>query len=73
MISYCLKCRKNTESKNQEVAWTKNRRILLLSKYAVCDSAKSKCVKEEEAGGLLSNLVIKTPLREIPVLVPMLF
>ena len=32
MLSYCLKCRKNTESKNPEVVKTKNGRIMLLSK-----------------------------------------
>ena len=32
MLSYCLKCRKNTKSKNPKVARTKNRRIILLSK-----------------------------------------
>ena len=31
MLSYCLKCRKNTESKNPKVARTKNGRIMLLS------------------------------------------
>ena len=29
MLSYCLKCRKNTESKNWKVARTKNGRIML--------------------------------------------
>ena len=38
---YCLKCRKNIESKNQKVARTKNGRIMLLSKRAVPDSKKS--------------------------------
>ena len=38
MLSYCLKCRKNTESKNPKVARTKNGRIMLLSKRVVCDS-----------------------------------
>ena len=41
MLSYCLKCRKNIESKNPKVAGTKYRRILLLSKCAVCDSKNS--------------------------------
>ena len=49
MLSYCLKCRKNTASKNPEVAKTKNGRIILLSKCAVCDSKKSKFMKEQEA------------------------
>ena len=42
MLLYCLKCRKNTESKNQNVVKTKNGRIMLLSKCAVCESKKIK-------------------------------
>ena len=38
MLSYCLKCRKNTESKNPKVARAKNRKTMLSSKCAVCDS-----------------------------------
>ena len=38
MLFYCLKCRKNTENKNQKVARTKNGRIMLLSKFVVCNS-----------------------------------
>ena len=50
MLSYyCLKCRKNTESKNVKVAKTKNGRIMLLSKCAVCNSKKSIFLKEQEA------------------------
>ena len=43
----------------------KNGRIVLLSKCAVCDSKKSKFIKEQEASGLLSSLEIKTPLNKI--------
>ena len=39
---------KNTESKNPKVSMTINGRILLLSKYEVCDSKKSKFMKEQE-------------------------
>ena len=42
---YCLKCRKKTEVKNPKVVRTKNR-IMLLSKCAVCNSKKSKFIKE---------------------------
>ena len=48
MPSYCLKCRKNTESKTPKVVNTKNGRIILLSKFAMCDSKKSKFIKEQE-------------------------
>ena len=59
MLSYYFKNRKNTESKNPNVVRTKNRRITLLSKCAVCDSKKSKFIKEQETSGLLSSLGIK--------------
>ena len=38
---------------------------MLLSKYAVCDSKKSKFVKQQEASGLLSSLGIKMSLSKI--------
>ena len=40
MLSYCLKCIKNTESRNSKVVRTKNGRIMLLSKFSVCNSEK---------------------------------
>ena len=73
MLSYCLKCRKNTESKNPKVARTKNGRIMFLSKYEMCDSKKAKFIKEQEASGLLSSLGINTPLNQIALLGPFLF
>ena len=62
MLSYCLNCRKNTESKNPQVVKTKNGKLMLLSKRAMCDSKKSKFIKEQEASGLFSILEIKAPL-----------
>ena len=62
MLSCCLKCRKNTESKTPRFVRKKNGRIMLLSKCAGCDSKKSKFVKKQEASGLLSSLGIKTSL-----------
>ena len=62
MLFYCLKCRKNTESKNPKVLRTKNGRIMLLSKCSVCNSKKSRFLKEQEARGLLSSVGIRTPL-----------
>ena len=56
MLFYSLKCRKRTEGKNSKVATTNNGRIMSLSKCAVCDSKKSRFIKEQEASGLLSCL-----------------
>ena len=66
MLSYCLKCRKNTESKNPNIGKTKNKKIML-------DSIKSKFIKQQKASGLLSSLGIKTPSNKIPLLDPLLF
>ena len=41
MLSYCLKCRENAESKTPEIIRIKDG-SMLLSKCAVCDSKKSK-------------------------------
>ena len=38
---------------------------MFLSKCAVCDSKKSKFIKEQEPSELLSNLRIKAPLSKI--------
>ena len=72
MLSYCLKCRKNIESKNPNVVRTKNGKIMLLLKCAVCNSKKSKFIKQQEASGLLSSLEVRTPLSQIPFLGPLL-
>ena len=64
MFWYCLECQKNTESKNPKNARTKNRRIMLLSKCALCHSKKSKFIKKQESSGLLFSLGTKKPLSE---------
>ena len=73
MKSYCLNCRKNTENINPKVLKTSNGRTMLLSKCAICDSKKSRFIKNQEAKGLLSNLGIKTPLSKVPILGDILF
>ena len=72
MLSYCLKYRKNTESKNPYVVKSKNERIMLLSKYTVCDSKKLKFIKKQEASRLLVSLGTKTPLSKIRLVGPLL-
>ena len=61
MKSYCLKCRKDTENINLKISKTRNNRIMVLSKCAICTSKKSRFIKK----GLLSNLGIKTPLSKV--------
>ena len=73
MLSYCLKCKRNTESINPKVSKTTNGKAIILSKCTLCSSKKSKFIKQQEAKGLLSNLGLRTPLNKIPVLGDILF
>ena len=69
-----MKCRNNTESKNQKVARTINGRIILLSRSGVCNNKKLKFLKEQETRGLVNNLVgIKVPILSVILIVNTLF
>ena len=46
---------------------------MFLSKCTVCDSKKSKFIKEQEVSVLLSRLGIKTPLSKTRLVDPILF
>ena len=56
MLYYCMKCSKNTESKNPKVVKAKNGRIIYFIKCAVCNITILKFNEEQEAKGLLSKL-----------------
>ena len=73
MLSYCFKCKKNTETINPKVSRTTNGKTMILSKCAICSSKKSKFIKEQQAKGLLSNLGIRTPLNKFSLLGDILF
>ena len=51
MLSYCVKCKKIENIKTQKKK-SKNGRIMLSLKCAVCDSKKLKFIKEQEAEGM---------------------
>ena len=68
MLSYCLKCKRNTESINPKVSKTTNGRMMILSTCDICGSKKSTLIKKQPAKGLLSNLGLRTPLNKIPLL-----
>ena len=48
MLSYCLKYRKNTESKTPKVVRTKNGRIMLLSECSVCEVRNRNLLKNKK-------------------------
>ena len=68
MKTYCLKCKKNAENIDPKIFRTKNNGLLMQSICSDCKNKKSRFVKEQDAKELLSNLGIRTPFSEIPLL-----
>ena len=64
----CLKCRGNTENINPRASKTSDGRTMVLSKFALCDSEKSRSIKNQEANRLLSNVGVRTPLSKVAIL-----
>ena len=48
MLSYCLKCKRNTESINPKFLKTTNGKAINLSTCAICGSKKSKLIKSSK-------------------------
>ena len=62
MLSYCLKCKKNTKSKKIQKL-EKQKPKMVTSNCAVCGSKNLRFIKEQEASVLLRNLTgIKVPI-----------
>ena len=66
--TYCLACRKYTKSINPKIVRNKYNRSMIQSNCAICGSKKSRFIKEHQAMGLLSNLGIRRPLSQVPLL-----
>ena len=67
-----LKCTNGEKTKNPKVWKTSKERIILLLKYVVCDTKKSRFIKKQ-ASELLSSFGIKNLLNNIPLLTNILF
>ena len=66
--TYCLVCKKYTENTNPKIVRNRQNRLMIQSNCAICGSKRSRFIKEQKALGILSNLGIKTPLSQIPLL-----
>ena len=64
----CLSCRKYTKNTNPRIVKSKNNKSMIQSNCAICNSKKSRFIKEHQVSRLLSNLGIKTPLNKVPLL-----
>ena len=61
--TYYLSCKKKTKNINQKMIKTKNNRLMMLSKCAICNNKKSKFISQ--GSGLLDSLGLNTPQNRI--------
>ena len=66
--TYFLVCKKYTENTNPKILRNRQNRLMIQSNCAICGSKKSTFIKEQIALGILSNLGIKAPLSQVPLL-----
>ena len=59
MNSYCLSCKKDIENINPKVVRTKNNRLMMLSKCAICNNKKSRFISQ--GSSLFDSLGLNTP------------
>ena len=60
MLSYCLKCRSKTDSKNV-ITKTNKGKLIILSECSSCDTKKSRFMMKQEPNELLGT-ISKIPL-----------
>ena len=68
MKAYYIICKRNTASKNPSVRRTRHDRFMLLSNCEMCFKKNLRFITYLEASRLLSKLVIRTPLANIPLI-----
>ena len=66
--TYCLVCKRYTENTNPKIVRNTQNRFMIQSNCAMCGSKKSRFIKVQKALGILSNLGVKTPLSQVPLL-----
>ena len=66
--TYCLACRDYTKSINPKIVRNRQNRYIIQSHCTTCGSKKSRFIKEQKVLRILSDLGIKTPLSQVPLL-----
>ena len=66
--TYSLVCKDYTKSINPKIVRNRQNRYIIQSNCPTCGSKKSRFIKEQKAIRILSNLGIKTPLSQVPLL-----
>jgi Phospholipase A2-like domain/Domain of unknown function (DUF5679) len=66
-MMYCLKCKRQTETTNERLTWTRNDRMQNKGICVVCGSTKNKFVADTstQGGSIANTLLNKLPMPEI--------
>ena len=59
---YCVRCKKNTETINEQLATTSNNRSMKRGKCAICGTTKTQFVKSSKGGSILNKMINNLPV-----------
>ena len=59
---YCVKCRKKTDTTNEQIATTSNNRSMKRGKCAICGTTKTQFVKSPKGGSILNKMINNLPV-----------
>ena len=59
---YCVKCKKTTNSLNEQLTTTKNNRRMKRGVCAICGTTKAQFVKFTEGGSVLNKFINNLPV-----------
>ena len=59
---YCVRCKKKTETTNEQLATTSNNRQMKRGKCAICGTIKTQFVKSSKGGSILNKMINNLPV-----------
>ena len=59
---YCVRCKKNTKTTNEQIVTTSNNRQLKRGKCAICGTTKTQFVKSSKGGSISNKMINNLPV-----------
>ena len=59
---YCVRCKKNTKTTNEQIVTTSNNRSMKRGKCAICGTTKTQFVKSSKGGSILNKMINNLPV-----------
>ena len=59
---YCVRCKKQTDTNNEQFTTSKNNRRMKRGKCAVCGTTKTQFVKSSKGGSILNKMINSLPV-----------